>query len=193
MTDCEQPSTYKSVLIHASAVEYKGKALVFLGPSGTGKSTISQLLAGTLEGARVLADDAVYLEGQIGGGWTVSDARPRRLQEGRGVQMAHPPAQVPLGGVFRLYQAPSFSYEAIASLETCRCLTNAFLEIPKPREVVTSGEKGVIENWREVFSTFAVVSRWIQGYRFYFSLAQFETLKSEFVYMFDSLLNIKGV
>jgi ABC-type protease/lipase transport system fused ATPase/permease subunit len=54
------PPTYRSVMIHASAVEYRGKALVFLGPSETGKSTISQLLAGTLEGARVYWGEKPY-------------------------------------------------------------------------------------------------------------------------------------
>lgn len=46
-----------TLLIHASAVAYKGKAYVFLGKSGTGKSTHSRLWTGNIPGAYLLNDD----------------------------------------------------------------------------------------------------------------------------------------
>ena len=125
MTDFEHP-TYRSVMIHASAVEYRGKALVFLGPSETGKSTISQLLAATLDGARVLADDMVDLDWQANNEWMVSDARPRLLQERAEGRSTSAAPRVPLGAVFRLYQSPCPRLMPLRDLETGLYLMMAF-------------------------------------------------------------------
>lgn len=48
----------KGVCLHASSVSYLGKAVVFIGDSGSGKSTICQLLAPTFT---QLTDDATFL------------------------------------------------------------------------------------------------------------------------------------
>lgn len=47
----------ESVMIHASVVERNGAAYAFLGKSGTGKSTHSQLWLEHIEGTRLLNDD----------------------------------------------------------------------------------------------------------------------------------------
>ncbi len=47
--------------LHASAVELGGRAALFLGPSGTGKSTAAAELC-LLHGARLLADDVALLQ-----------------------------------------------------------------------------------------------------------------------------------
>ena len=50
-----------ALVLHASAVELPdGRALAFIGPSGTGKSTMAALL--TRAGCRLLADDVVAVE-----------------------------------------------------------------------------------------------------------------------------------
>lgn len=46
------------VLMHSSAVEYAGKAYLFLGESGTGKSTHTRLWHDNIEGAMLLNDDS---------------------------------------------------------------------------------------------------------------------------------------
>lgn len=46
------------LLIHASTIRYRGKAVMFLGESGTGKSTHSRLWLENIEGSTLLNDDA---------------------------------------------------------------------------------------------------------------------------------------
>lgn len=50
-------SVHKTMQVHASAIEKNGKALLFLGPSGTGKSTHSRLWLQHISGASLLNDD----------------------------------------------------------------------------------------------------------------------------------------
>jgi hypothetical protein len=50
-------SAYKTIQLHASAIEKNGKALLFLGPSGTGKSTHSRLWLQHVPGSSLLNDD----------------------------------------------------------------------------------------------------------------------------------------
>jgi len=47
---------------HASTVFYKEKSLLFLGKSGTGKSTHSQLWLSNIDGAELLNDDAPFVQ-----------------------------------------------------------------------------------------------------------------------------------
>ena len=46
------------LLIHASTIRYRGKAVMFLGESGTGKSTHSRMWLENIEGSTLLNDDA---------------------------------------------------------------------------------------------------------------------------------------
>ena len=47
-----------SLMIHSSVIEYKDRGYLFLGKSGTGKSTHSELWCRHIEGATLLNDDA---------------------------------------------------------------------------------------------------------------------------------------
>lgn len=51
-------AAHKTLKVHASVIEMDGKALLFLGKSGTGKSTHSRLWLKYVEGATLLNDDA---------------------------------------------------------------------------------------------------------------------------------------
>lgn len=48
--------------IHASAVEYKGGAVIFLGESGTGKSTHTTLWTRNIDGSSILNDDSPLIK-----------------------------------------------------------------------------------------------------------------------------------
>lgn len=48
----------KSVAIHTSTIVYRDKAVLFLGESGTGKSTHTRLWRENIEGAKLLNDDS---------------------------------------------------------------------------------------------------------------------------------------
>ena len=161
MIEYKQTPPLKSVMIHASAVEYQGKALIFLGPSGTGKSTVSQLLAGTIENVRVLADDKICLDALADGGWAVSDAWPRLLQQAPEAQIDPAFQYVPLGSVLRLHQASCPRLESVSMLETCFYLVEAFAEVGI-RQAEDIGEKKVC------FANLAAVARTVPGYEFYF-------------------------
>lgn len=50
-------AAHQTILIHASAIEYNGRGYLFLGKSGTGKSTHSQLWIENISGSSLLNDD----------------------------------------------------------------------------------------------------------------------------------------
>lgn len=51
----------KTTFVHSSVIVYKGRAVLFLGESGTGKSTHTQLWLNNIEGAHLLNDDSPVL------------------------------------------------------------------------------------------------------------------------------------
>lgn len=51
---------HNGLLLHASAIEHQGEALVFLGESGAGKSTIAAMLSG-LDSCRSLSDELLIV------------------------------------------------------------------------------------------------------------------------------------
>jgi ABC-type iron transport system FetAB ATPase subunit len=57
-------SVAAKTVLHASAVEHKGEAILFVGASGRGKSTLASTLA--VDDGAVLADDAVIVEAGAG-------------------------------------------------------------------------------------------------------------------------------
>lgn len=113
----------KRLLVHASAVVWQGKAFLFLGKSGTGKSTHAGLWLRHVPGTTLLNDDNPALritdEGQVvvcGTPW--SGKTPCYRNEA-----------CPLDGIVRLRQAPhnriapSPRLEAFASLfSACSCI-----------------------------------------------------------------------
>lgn len=95
-----------TLLIHASVIACKGKAYVFLGKSGTGKSTHSSLWLQYIKDTYLLNDDNPIIrihEGKItvyGSPW--SGKTPCYLNK-----------HMPLGGIVRLSQAPQNKIEPL--------------------------------------------------------------------------------
>ena len=58
-----------TVAIHSSCIVYNGKAVLFLGESGTGKSTHTRLWREHIEGAMLLNDDSPILRVEDGKVW----------------------------------------------------------------------------------------------------------------------------
>lgn len=103
-----------ALVLHAAAVLWRGQALVFAGPSGAGKTTISRTWGGRA-GAQVLSDDRVVVRHEEG----------RLMAYGtpwHGTGRAALPAGAPLGGVYALRRshqdslAPLPEAEAVAEL-----------------------------------------------------------------------------
>lgn len=90
---------YDTVAIHSSCIVYRDKAVLFLGESGTGKSTHTRLWRENIEGAFLLNDDSPFLRVEDGKVWAYgspwSGKTPCYRQE-----------RYELAGCVRLSQAP---------------------------------------------------------------------------------------
>ena len=87
-----------TVAIHASAVIYKKQAFLFLGESGTGKSTHTRLICQRYPEAELLNDDSPIL--RVENGECMVYGSPWS-----GKTACYKPIKFPLGGVTRLHQA----------------------------------------------------------------------------------------
>ena len=85
--------------IHASAVAYKGKGYLFLGKSGTGKSTHAALWLQHIAGAEQINDDNPILRVKEGRAYVYGSPW-------RGKTPCYKDVGYPIGGVVRLEQAP---------------------------------------------------------------------------------------
>ena len=102
-------SLRQTLLMHASAISYKGQSLVFTAPSGTGKTTQAELWA-KYKGAKILNGDKVFLKQEEdaihawGSPWKGSS--PYALNE-----------SAPLKAIIVLRQAKENSIHRLSTLE----------------------------------------------------------------------------
>ena len=101
---------YSAVAVHTSVIMQGGKAYMFLGESGTGKSTHTRLWRENIEGAELLNDDSPILR--------IVDGKPIVYgSPWSGKTPCYKPLCLPLGGVTRLSQAPHNRMRALGKLE----------------------------------------------------------------------------
>ena len=111
-------SPYDTLMIHASVIAYEGAGYVFLGRSGTGKSTHSRLWLENIEGTWLLNDDNPVIrvvDGAVnvyGSPWS-------------GKTPCYKNEVLPLGGVVRLSQAPYNRIEKLPALKAYASLMPA--------------------------------------------------------------------
>lgn len=90
----------EAIAIHSSTIECEGRAVLFLGESGTGKSTHTRLWQEHIPGARLLNDDSPIIrmyQGQataFGSPWSGKTPCYRNISR-------------PIAGIVRLSQAPA--------------------------------------------------------------------------------------
>lgn len=108
-----------TVLFHSSTVNRGGKAYMFLGPSGTGKSTHSRLWLRYIEGSRLLNDDNPVVrideDGRAevyGSPW--SGKTPCYVNE-----------HYPIGGIVGLAQAPHNKIRRMSPIEAYATLSSS--------------------------------------------------------------------
>lgn len=102
-----------ALMLHASAVVYDRRAYLFMGKSGTGKSTHSRLWLQSFAGCRLLNDDCPLAIPD-------PDAPGRFLISGTpwsGKTPCWKNLSFPLGGIARLSQAPANSFSPLAGIE----------------------------------------------------------------------------
>ena len=111
-------SAYDTLMIHASVIAFEGKGYVFLGKSGTGKSTHSRLWLENIEGTWLLNDDNPVIrvvDGKVivcGSPWS-------------GKTPCYKNESMPLGGVVRLSQAPYNKIEQLNPLRSYASLMSS--------------------------------------------------------------------
>lgn len=107
---------YDGVLLHAAAILYKGKAYLFVAPSGTGKTTHIMLWKKCMgDKMAILNGDKPFLRLQ-GGGITVYGS-PWQGKEGYGMN-----ASAPLGGVILLNRGEKNTIRCAAVPEALQSL-----------------------------------------------------------------------
>lgn len=89
----------QTVAIHTSTIQYRGKAVFFLGESGTGKSTHTRLWRENIEGAVLLNDDSPILRVIDGKPWVFGSPWS-------GKTPCYKKERYPLAACVRLSQAP---------------------------------------------------------------------------------------
>ena len=90
---------FSTVAIHTSVIQYRGKAVLFLGESGTGKSTHTRLWRENIEGAVLLNDDSPILRLIDGKPWVFGSPWS-------GKTPCYKNESYPLAACVRLSQAP---------------------------------------------------------------------------------------
>ena len=98
-------------VIHASAVSYQGKAYLFLGNSGTGKSTHSRLWIKHFEGVELINDDKPIIR--------ISENGDVRVYGSpwSGKTPCYRNVNYPLGGLVKLSQAPYNKIRRLSKVE----------------------------------------------------------------------------
>jgi ABC-type multidrug transport system ATPase subunit len=148
------------VLLHGSAVEFATGAWVFLGPSGTGKSTICSLLR---EFTNKIADDLVYLnQDDCNGKWRVSNAYDNCNNSIFSPGDIKPQDGQYLLAIVRLYQAREPHIQQVDVTTTLEYLSHAYFETPW-------NLAGSIEKRRTDFSTLASIARDTLAYKLRFT------------------------
>ena len=90
---------HQTVAIHTSVIEYRGRTVLFLGESGTGKSTHTRLWRENIEGAILLNDDSPMLR--------IIDGKPWMFgSPWSGKTPCYKQESYPLAACVRLSQAP---------------------------------------------------------------------------------------
>ena len=90
---------YRTVAIHTSVIQYRGRTVLFLGESGTGKSTHTRLWREHITGAVLLNDDSPILR--------IIDGEPRMFgSPWSGKTPCYKNEDYPLAACVRLSQAP---------------------------------------------------------------------------------------
>ena len=142
------------IILHAVAVSAPKGAILLLGHTGAGKTTLSRLLA---ERFPTLIDDNVYVaKNRINKKWYVTDVK--YLHAGKGDYM-------PLLAAIRTFQAPQAKLISISSRELCKYLLDAIFETEMSKNYT-------LDRQRAWFAYSAEIARNYKGWRLSANLLQ---------------------
>ncbi len=113
------------ILLHAGAVKTDRGALLFLGHSKAGKSTICNLLSKRYE---LIADDMVHVQFEENTGWVANNINSYMEKREQYTSTKTRPNGVPIHAIMRIYQSKHVNSQQIPQKELCLQLTNSILE-----------------------------------------------------------------
>ena len=148
----------KGLCLHASAVNVAGKALLFLGYSTSGKSTISRLLS---ERYPVIADDRVWVF-KNKGFWLIQNGSNYFSTKDKKTNIAGEKNKYPLLAIVRIFKSKTLEVEPLSAKKACRYLMDAVFEIDFQRR------QKDFETKKKWFSAAAEISKIIAGWRLTF-------------------------
>jgi len=148
----------KGLYLHASSVHINGQALLFLGHSTAGKSTISQLLS---KRYTIIADDTVWLS-KRNYEWVVHDESIRFQFQENNSKPADSFKAFPLLALIRIYKSDTMDIQPISPKAACSHLIDAVFEVDSQRKQMDITVK---KKW---FSMLADISNRIQGWHLTF-------------------------
>ncbi len=160
--------------LHASSVNINGKALVFLGHSTSGKSTIAEILSSEFP---KISDDKVLLL-KNGANWFLQNGDKYCERVFAGNPNLKKEGIFQILSFMRIYKSDKNEIKKIENPLLCRYLTDAVFEVDQQRRVMD------IKLRKEWFSAIADISRKFEGRHFFFKkeLNVISILKKEFEY-----------
>ena len=119
---------HQAVAVHASAVICRGEVALFMGKSGTGKSTHAALWLNSFEGCSLLNDDNPTVCVRPDGVWVYGTPWSGKTPCYRNVS-------APVKGMVRLVQSPENRYVALKEVEAFAALLPGAAVVSKERKL----------------------------------------------------------
>jgi len=167
-----------SVFLHASSVVTNSGAILFLGHSTSGKSTIARILSSKFQ---ILADDTVFVIKNSNGSWCVQNGKMRCNSDsfiGRSVDTRlQSEDYYNLAGCYRIFKGDKISKHSIKAILLARYLMDAVMEVDIQRQpkftMLNNPTISVVKNIRqkriEWFRTVSSMARVFPGWELHFS------------------------
>jgi hypothetical protein len=136
-------AVHQTVLTHSSCVVYKGKAYIFLGKSGTGKSTHSRMWLKALEGVELMNDDHPVIRIDDAG-MAIAYGSPWS-----GKTHCYKNMHAPLGGIVRISRAPYNKASRLAPIQAYGSLLTSCSGMSWEKELADGRDstiQGIIRN-----------------------------------------------
>lgn len=128
---------HDTVLTHASCIRYNGKAYLFLGKSGTGKSTHSRMWLGAFDGAELMNDDHPVIRINADGE-AVAYGSPWS-----GKTRCYKNLEAPVGGVVRISRAPYNRARRLSVIESYASLMTSCSGIVWEKELADGRDRTI--------------------------------------------------
>jgi hypothetical protein len=128
---------HNTVLAHSSCVTYKGKAWLFLGKSGTGKSTHSRMWLNALDGTVLMNDDHPVIRINDNGE-AIAYGSPWS-----GKTRCYKNIHAPVGGIIRIVRAPHNKARRLSIIESYASLMTSFSGITWEKDLADARDRTI--------------------------------------------------